>query len=158
MLSRPSSLQGLSDSRSGRHVAAYTYRFRCSDIHLEAMETARASDSTSHFFLRMPPPLPRVPRECVFPLLPHEHWPSPIPYGLGAYPTYVGLSLRSGSPSNACQSPALRGCSVRLMLRPADSVGATDWVGQRVAALRGYRVGANSARLLPGERALYLFI
>ncbi len=51
------------------------------------------------------------------------------------------------------------------MLRPADLVGATDWVGQRVAsqtrmhaALQGYRVGANSARLLPDERALYLFI
>ncbi len=25
-------------------------------------------------------------------------------------------------------------------------------------ALQGYRVGANSARLLPDERALYLFI
>jgi len=56
--------------------------------------------------------------------------------------------------------------SVRLMLRPADLVGATDWVGQRVtsretrmhSALQGYRVGANSARLLPDERALYLFI
>ncbi len=55
--------------------------------------------------------------------------------------------------------------SVRLMLRPADLVGATDWVGQRVtsqtrmhAALQGYRVGANSARLLPDKRALYLFI
>ncbi len=44
------------------------------------------------------------------------------------------------------------------MLRPADLVGATDWVGQPVAALLGYRVGANSARLLPDERALYLFI
>lgn len=48
MLSRPSSLQGLSDSRSGRHVAAYTFRFRCLAIHLETMETVRASDSTSH--------------------------------------------------------------------------------------------------------------
>ena len=48
--------------------------------------------------------------------------------------------------------------SVRVMLRPADSVGTTDWVGQQVAALQGYRVGANSARLLPDERALYLFI
>jgi len=70
----------------------------------------------------------------------------------------VGLSQLSGSPSNACQSLTLRGCNVRLMLRPADSVGATDWVGQPVAALLGYRVGANSARLLPDERALYLFI
>ncbi len=52
----------------------------------------------------------------------------------------------------------LRGCSVRLMLRPADLVSATDWVGQPIAALLGYRVGANSARLLPDERSLYLFI
>ncbi len=44
------------------------------------------------------------------------------------------------------------------MLRPADLVGTTDWVGQPNAALLGYRVGANSARLLPDERALYLFI
>ncbi len=44
------------------------------------------------------------------------------------------------------------------MLRPADLVGATDWVEQPLAALLGYRVGANSARLLPDERALYLFI
>ena len=53
--------------------------FRCSVIHLERMETVRASDSTSHFFLSMPSPLPRVPRECSFPLLPHERWPSSNP-------------------------------------------------------------------------------
>ena len=50
------------------------------------------------------------------------------------------------------------------MLRPAELVGASDWVPPQAASTRpvpaavlGYRVGANSARLLPDERALYLF-
>ncbi len=43
---------------------------------------------------------------------------------------YPGLT---GSPSNVRQCYALRGCNVRLMLRPADSVGATDWVPLRWA-------------------------
>ena len=77
----------------------------------------------------------------------------------------IGLPGSLALPATAARVVALRGCSVRLMLRPADSVGATDWVGQRVtreprmhAALQGYRVGASSAHLLPDERALYLFI
>jgi hypothetical protein len=51
-----------------------------------------------------------------------------------------------------------RSCNVRLMLRPAVSVGATDWVPPCLrTAVQGYRVGACSASLLPERRDPNLF-
>jgi hypothetical protein len=47
MLSCSSSLQDLSDSRSGRHLAAYTPAFVARLSALESAETGRASGSTS---------------------------------------------------------------------------------------------------------------
>ncbi len=43
----------------------------------EMAKTARVSDPTSHHSLSMPPPLPRVPDRCSFPLLPCRHWRLP---------------------------------------------------------------------------------
>jgi hypothetical protein len=46
------------------------------------------------------------------------------------YPSYPAL------PAILAWIRTLRGCSVRLMLRPAALVGATDWVPPQVASLR----------------------
>ena len=50
------------------------------------------------------------------------------------------------------------------MLRPAVSVGVTDWVSlgeianaMSLQAIQDCRVGASSAEMLPPQRALYLF-
>ncbi len=71
------------------------------------------------------------------------------------------LSVYPGSPALPAMLARVmpyEAASVRLMLRPADLVGTTDWVGQPDAALLGYRVGAIAAWLLPTKPALYLFI
>jgi hypothetical protein len=127
VLSRPSSLQGLSDSRSGRHFAAYTTVFAAQ------LSTWKGWKPCG------PQILPLISFSAC-----HHHYPGSLVSARSrCFLTSASLrrnrndsaSIRrlsvypqnSDSPSNTCQSCALRGCSVRLMLRPADSVGATDW-------------------------------
>ena len=64
---------------------------------------------------------------------------------------YPSIGLSQLSPSDHI----LRGCTIRLMLRPAALAGTPDWVKPAYSASR---VGASSARVLPHEPALCLHI
>jgi hypothetical protein len=64
----------------------------------------------------------------------------------------IGLSQLSPSDD------ILRGCTIRLMLRPAVLAGTPDWVRPTNCEPSRYRVGASSARVLPHEPALCLHI
>lgn len=91
-----------------------------------------------------------------------------------AFAQNVGARRVSGHGPVYPRSPTLpaipvggelsRSCNVHVKLRPAASVGPTDWVSpqgsstsETRAAIQGCRVGASSADVLPHQRALYLF-
>jgi hypothetical protein len=63
------------------------------------------------------------------------------PHG-GVYPS-IGLSQLYPSDH------ILRGCTIRIMLRPAALAGTPDWVRPAICEPSRYRVGASSARVLP---------
>ena len=77
---------------------------------------------------------------------------------LSPHPALPAIS--TGYPFSGLQ------CSLDVIRhRRTDLVGATGWVPPQaastdviLAAVQGYRVGANSAAVLPLQRALYLFI
>jgi len=158
MLSCRSTLQGLSDSRHRRHQITYPIGVRFPVIRLGEAE----NDAGIRFYLSLLSQhaiiLTSGPSEMHIPVASLRALAFVETVTTRRVSDVVGLSQLSGSPSNTCQSHTLRGCNVRLMLRPADSVGATDWVGQPVAALLGYRVGAIATWPLPTKPALYLFI
>ena len=55
--------------------------------------------------------------------------------GSASIPPNGGFVPTSDSPSNSRRISLFRGCSVHLKLRPADLVGATDWVPPQAASL-----------------------
>ena len=149
-MSHPSTLQGLSDTRSNRLRSAYTVTAFASRLFVSegrrlcGLQVSRSVSLTA----------------C------HRHYSgSPIAacshcftIGTGLRPKRRGSAsslpwqvypILPDSPSNSCQGKLCRSCNVRVMLRPAVSAGATDWVQPQVistdsipAAVRGYRVGA----------------
>lgn len=116
--------------------------------------TVGLSGPTSVVCLRMLSALPRVPYRCIRPLLPGRHWPSPSTYRVGAYPTHVGSSLNRILPAISSGLTS-RGCTVRVMLRPADLASTPDWVRPASSRCEPSRcvVEASSACMLPPKPA-----
>ena len=127
MLSRSSSLQDLSDSRSGRHFATYTTVFAA------LLSTWKGWKPCGSQILPL----------TSFSACHHPYPGFPVSARSRCFLTSVGLrqnrndsaSIRRWSvyPGNPALPAMLAGlipyeaASVRLMLRPTDLVGATDW-------------------------------
>ena len=148
MLSRPSPLQGLSDFHSRRHRITYTLRFRFPAIC--SGENKDGADLSFYFFFlsQHAATLTPGPLQVHVPItsLQALAFAHPVEARRIRRPPAT-ISQLSGSPSNNCRIHASRGCSVRLILRPAVSVGASDWVPPHwtkslACSVLGYHVGA----------------
>ena len=128
LLSRPSSLQGLSDFRYGRHQRTYTLRFRSLIIRLGSGENRTGLRSYISLRSQHATTITPGPRQVLVPITSL----SALAFAQTVKAPRVDRTRRLCPNIRLSQQYqpdiAFRGCSVHLMLRPADSVGATGWV------------------------------